>query len=234
MVHARAAAPGDPAADRAIADNLAAMLQAGRAVVSANQARIDDPSLGSKGLDGKTVLAAAIAGYKSATGTDPLAIDPASRQGMLMRTLMDSIVEVMDTAQPDIDAKGVGFKGFIPAVFARLVTQEFDHRAKGTATMKVTAPLDRVRNRTARPDQFESKVIAEQFLAPGWVRGTPYAAIVQQGGSSAFRVMVPEYYAASCLACHGTPKGSTDITGYPREGFAEGDLGGVISITLLH
>ena len=151
MVHARAAAPGDPAADRAIADNLAAMLQAGRAVVSANQARIDDPSLGPKGLDGKTVLAAAIAGYKSATGTDPLAIDPASRQGMLMRTLMDSIVEVMDTAQPDIDAKGVGFKGFIPAVFARLVTQEFDHRAKGTATMKVTAPLDRVRNRTARP-----------------------------------------------------------------------------------
>jgi hypothetical protein len=36
------------------------------------------------------------------------------------------------------------------------------------------------------------------------------------------------------LACHGTPKGSTDITGYPREGFAEGDLGGVISIALLH
>ena len=46
--------------------------------------------------------------------------------------------------------------------------------------------------------------------------------------------MVPEYYAASCLACHGEPKGSRDITGYPREGAHEGDLGGVISITLLH
>ena len=66
------------------------------------------------------------------------------------------------------------------------------------------------------------------------MRGTPYAATVQQADGTVFRVMVPEYYAASCLACHGTPKGSTDITGYPREGFAEGDLGGVISITLLH
>ncbi len=234
LIGAQAVASGDPAEDRAIADSLAAMLRAGRAVISANQVRINDPSLGPKGLDGKAVLAAAIAGYTSATGTDPLAIDSASRQGTLMRALMDSIVVVMAAAQPDIDAKGVGFKGFIPAVFGRLVCEEFDRRAKGVATMKVTAPLDRVRNRAARPDPFESKVIAESFLAPGWVRGTPYAATVQEGGSSAFRVMVPEYYAASCLSCHGTPKGSMDITGYPREGFAEGDLGGVISITLLH
>jgi hypothetical protein len=46
--------------------------------------------------------------------------------------------------------------------------------------------------------------------------------------------MVPEYYATSCLACHGDPKGSLDVTGYPREGRHEGDLGGVISITLSH
>jgi hypothetical protein len=229
-----AAAPADPAQDRAIADSLAAMLQAGRAVISANQARINDPSLGPKGLDGKTVLADAVARYKSATGADPIAIDPASHQATLMQALMDSIVVVVDAAQPDINAKGVGFKGFIPAVFGRLVSEEFDRRAAGKATMKVTAPLDRVRNRAARPDAFETQVIDEKFLAPGWVRGAPYAATVQQGGVNAFRVMVPEYYAASCLACHGTPKGSTDITGYPREGFAEGDLGGVISITLLH
>ena len=234
LTQAPAATPADPAADRAIADNLAAMLQAGRAVVSANQARINDPSLGPKGLDGKTVLADAIAGYKSKTGTDPTAIDPASRDGTLMQALMDSIVVVMDAAQPDINAKGVGFKGFIPAVFGRLVSEEFDRRAKGAATIKVTAPLDRVRNRAARPDAYETQVITDKFLAPGWVRGTPYAATVQEAAGTEFRVMVPEYYAASCLACHGTPKGSTDITGYPREGFAEGDLGGVISITLLH
>jgi hypothetical protein len=82
------------------------------------------------------------------------------------------------------------------------------------------------------PDAFETRIITEKFMAPDWVRGTPYAARVDEGTTSAFRVMVPEYYAASCLSCHGSPKGSIDITGYPREGFAEGDLGGVISITL--
>jgi hypothetical protein len=234
LTHAPAATPDDLAQDRTIADSLAAMLQAGRTVVSANQDRINDPSLGPKGLDGKTVLADAIARYQTATHTDPTKIDPTSRQGTLMRAMMDSIVAVMDTAQPDINAKGVGFKGFIPAVFGRLVSEEFDRRANGAATIKVTAPLDRVRNRTARPDAFETQVIEQKFLTPAWPRGTPYAETVQQGDGHAFRVMVPEYYGASCLACHGTPKGSTDITGYPREGFAAGDLGGVISITLLH
>jgi hypothetical protein len=46
--------------------------------------------------------------------------------------------------------------------------------------------------------------------------------------------MVPEYYAASCLACHGSPKGEMDITGYPKEGRSVDDLGGIISITLYH
>jgi hypothetical protein len=45
-------------------------------------------------------------------------------------------------------------------------------------------------------------------------------------------MMTPDYYAASCLICHGSPKGETDITGYPKEGGKEGDLGGVISIVL--
>ena len=38
--------------------------------------------------------------------------------------------------------------------------------------------------------------------------------------------------APSCLSCHGEPKGELDITGYPKEGAHEGDLGGIISITL--
>ena len=45
-------------------------------------------------------------------------------------------------------------------------------------------------------------------------------------------MMTPDYYPASCLSCHGSPKGETDITGYPKEGAKEGDLGGVISIVL--
>jgi hypothetical protein len=45
--------------------------------------------------------------------------------------------------------------------------------------------------------------------------------------------MVPEYYVPSCLTCHGGPAGELDVTGYPKEGAHEGDLGGVISIGLI-
>ena len=44
--------------------------------------------------------------------------------------------------------------------------------------------------------------------------------------------MVPQYYDETCLACHGSPKGEVDITGYPKEGAKVNELGGVISIIL--
>ena len=98
--------------------------------------------------------------------------------------------------------------------------------------MKVTAPKDLVRNRKSLPDSFEDQVIVGKFLAPSWPKGQAYEALVNDGDHHEFRMLVPEYYATSCLACHGSPKGSLDITGYPREGASVGDLGGVISIIL--
>ena len=47
-------------------------------------------------------------------------------------------------------------------------------------------------------------------------------------------MLVPEYYGAACLSCHGEPKGEIDITGYPKEGAKLGDLGGVISIAIFN
>src|SRR4030095_6088388 len=46
------------------------------------------------------------------------------------------------------------------------------------------------------------------------------------------RVMLPLSYNKQCLACHGKPKGEVDISGYEKEGFKEGDLGGAISIVI--
>ena len=222
------------AEDQAIANSLAAMLRAGRTVISNNQGKINDPTLGDKGLDGKSVLADAIAIYTKATGIDPSQIDPASRMGRLQRAQMDAIVEVMDANQGVLNAQGSGFKGFIPAVFGRLVNEAFGRRAAGEAEMKVTAPVDLVRNRRALPDKWEAEVINDKFLKADWPKGQPYSATSDLRGHPVFRIAVPEYYASSCLSCHGQPKGTLDITGYPREGGAEGDLGGVISIVLAH
>ena len=71
--------------DKAIADSLAAMLRAGRTVVSRNQDRINNPDIGDKGLDGKTVMEQALKIYQENTKTDPLLIDTSSRHGRLLR-----------------------------------------------------------------------------------------------------------------------------------------------------
>jgi hypothetical protein len=227
-----AAPPADQ--DAAIARSLAEMLQDGVNVISDNQKRIDDPELGDKHLTGKIVLAEAVKKFSKTMGYDPTKLDPASRESRLLRAMMDSIIEVMDANQSTINAKGTGFKGFIPAVFARLVDEAFNRRAKGDAEVKLTTRPEVVRNRKARPDAWEAEIIKTKLLAPDWPRGQPYSAATEANGRTAFRVMVPEYYEASCLACHGSPEGEMDITGYPKEGSKLGELGGVISITLYH
>jgi Protein of unknown function (DUF3365) len=228
----RAAPPGER--DMAVAQSLAEMLQDARTVVSDAQDLINDPAIGDKHLTGETVLARAVDIYSKATGVDPRKVDPASREGRLLQAMMAAIVEVVDDNQGTVNAKGTGFKGFIPAVFARLVAEEFGRLAKGEAEVKVTAPPELVRNRKARPDQWEAEIIRTKLLDPAWPAGQPYSATIASGGRPAFRVMVPEYYVESCLACHGSPKGEMDITGYPKEGGKLNDLGAAISITLYH
>jgi hypothetical protein len=223
---------GSDADEIEVAVSLARLLQAGRSVISNSQPVINDPSLGDKGLTGEAVLAAALKKFTKDTGVDPRSLDPASRQARLLRAEMDAIKEVMDENQALINEKGSGFKGFIPATFARLVTEQLQAKIGHEAEIKVTAPPTLVRNRKSRPDDWERNIIESKFLSAGWPRGQLFWQIAPSKGREAFRVMVPEYYTASCLSCHGPKKGEMDITGYPKEGAHEGDLGGVISITL--
>jgi hypothetical protein len=223
---------GETNDDVMVAESLATMLQAGRTVVSQHQTDINNSNVGDKGLTGARVLAEAARAYKDTTGVDPISIDPSTRQGRLLHAQMDSIVEVLDANQNTINKKGLGFKGFIPATFARLVNEAFSRRAGNEADVKVTAPSDRIRNLKARADPWEREVITDKFLLPSWPKGKDFSAIAESKGRLAFRMAVPEYYVASCLSCHGGPTGTIDVTGYPKEGAAKGDLGGVISISL--
>lgn len=233
---ASAALAADPPTeeDAMIAQSLAQMLQAARTVISNNQDLINNPDLGDKHLTGQVVLDQAIKSYANATGKDPASTDRNSRQGQLLRVMMDAIKAATDDNQATINEKGTGFKGFIPAVFARLVSENFNQMAKGDAEVKVTAPPELVRNRKARPDAWEAEIIKTKLLDPRRPKGQSYSAVVDTNNRPAFRIMVPEYYAASCLVCHGSPKGAMDITGYPKEGGKLGDLGAVISIALYH
>jgi hypothetical protein len=230
MMGANAATPAED--DAMIAKSLATMLRSGRTVISRNQDKINDPKLGDKGLDGKTVLAEAVKLYKETAGVDPASIDAKSRHGKLIHMEMESIVEVMDGHQQTINRQGIGFKGFIPAVFGRQVSEAFGRRATGLAEMKVTAPPKLVRNPKARADDWEGMVIKDKLMLASWNKDAVFSEVAKSKGKDAYRTAMPEYYAASCLNCHGAPAGEIDITGYPKEGAAVGDLGAVISITL--
>ena len=188
---AREAVPDE--GDMAVARSLAQMLQDARTVISDAQDLINDPAQGDKHLTGEVVVARTVELYSKATGVDPRKIDPSSRKGRLLHAMMAAIGEVVDDNQGTINAKGMGFKGFIPAVFARLVAEEFERDAKDEAEVKVTAPPELVRNRKARPDKWEAEIIKTKLLDPAWPAGKPYSETSTNNGRQAFRVMVPEY-----------------------------------------
>jgi Protein of unknown function (DUF3365) len=218
--------------DALVAARLAEFLRSARTVISQYQELINDPAKGDKGLTGERVLAEATAIYLKQTGEDPSTTDPNSKQGKLLRAQMEAINDVMTENQGTINAPNVGFKGFIPAIFARLANEKFQEKAGAEARIKVTAPEELIRNRTARPDAWESAVLTDKFAKPDWQKGAPFSEATTVDSRPAFRLIVPEYYKPSCLSCHGVPKGEVDITGYPKEGGKEGDLGAAISVTL--
>lgn len=218
--------------DVELGNRLAAVLRAGRSVVSNSQTLINDPDRTDKGLTGDVFYSQVIEAYLETHDQHPVTDDLSDRERELTETQLKAMVEVIDENQELINAEGLGFKGFIPAVFARLVNEKFGEEMASQAAVKVTAPKALVRNRKARPDAWENQVISEKFQDSGWSVGQAFYETTTVNGKEAFRMLIPEYYSESCLACHGSPKGETDVTGFPKEGGQLGELAGAISITL--
>ena len=215
-----------------IALSLSTLLRSARAVISNKQKHINNPEIGDKGLSADVVVGIAKENYEKATGTNIDSIDPATLHGQLIAAELQAVREVMDDAQSTINEQGVGLKGFLPAIFARLVTQNFGAANGGKATIKLTAPKNYVRNRANRPDKWEHKVIETMFRSPDHPNGQHFAEVASVKGQQAYRLILPEYYKESCLACHGGPKGERDITGGKKEGGTLGELGGAISVVI--
>jgi hypothetical protein len=144
-------ASAEEPSDQIVAARLAEFLRSARTVISQDQNLINDPTKGDKGLTGERVVAEATAIYKKQTGEDPAAIDPLSREGKFLRAQMDAIQDVMAENQATINMPNVGFKGFIPATFARLVNEKFrpedrrggpneSDRARRTGAQSESAP----------------------------------------------------------------------------------------------
>jgi hypothetical protein len=211
---------------------LADVLRAARTEIASQQPTINNALVADKGLTGDVVVERILARLRESGRLERLEAPISADEQKLFQAQLDSMREIIDENQILINKSGIGFKGFVPAVFAQLTNQRFGEKVGDFAEIKVTAPIDLVRNRKARPDRWERSVIEARFQADDWARGELFSEQAQASGGDAFRVMVPEYYGEACLACHGSPKGEMDITGYPKEGGVIGELGGSISITL--
>lgn len=215
------------AADEAeTAELLITLLKVGRGVVSENQALINDASKGNKGFTDEFLAAQIVDRFKKQTRIDLNRANGISQSGVLL-SLLESEREVVAEAQPVINKQGVAFKGFLPAVFARKSGEKF-YRKTGIR-LKLTGADYRYPGN--KPDDFETEVL-RMFSDSRHPKGQPYSKATIVAGKPVLRVMDPEYAAATCLNCHGSPRGERDITGMKKEGWKEGDLAGAISLVL--
>jgi len=208
------------------ADVLVKLFKAGRTVVSEHQAVINDASKGDKGFTPAYFVDRVIDKFRDQTKID-LRQPPEGAQARLLLTLVESGREVVEEAQPVINKQGVAFKGFLPAVWARKTGERFTR--KTGLRLKLTASVWRYPGN--RPDEFEADAL-RTLSDPSYPKGKEYSKTVMVNGRPVYRTLMPEYAAASCLACHGQPKGERDITGGKKEGYKEGDLAGAISLMI--
>lgn len=205
---------------------LVKLVQAGRTVVAEHQELINDPSKGDKGFTPQYFEGKIIAKFKEKANID-LSKPDGSAQAKLLLTLLEAGKEVVAENQIRINKPGIGFKGFIPAVWGRLTGEKFGQ--KTGIRLKLTS-LD-YRYPGNKPDEFEAEVL-KLFADPAYPKGKEYTRMTVVGGKPALRLMAPEYAGKGCLACHGEPAGERDITGNKKEGWKEGGLAGAISLII--
>ena len=201
------AAPSGGAPPIDTAHLLITLFRVGHTVVSDHQTLINDSTKGFKGFTGAVFAGKVVEGFRNETQ-----IDLTHPQGLSASTLLLALLEaqraVVDEAQPVINFKGVGLKGFVAAKFARLAADRF-YRSTGIR-LKLTALEYRFSGN--KPDDFEAEVL-RLFSDPRHPKGKAYDKTTLFEGKPVLRVVDPEYAAPSCLYCHGGPKGERDIMG---------------------
>ncbi|WP_447980238.1 c-type heme family protein [Candidatus Nitrospira bockiana] len=209
---------------------LAILLDSGRVTVATNQALINDPNKGDKGFTPEVFERQVFEIFYKRTNVDlhDMAHAPIpERAKPLLARLIEESKKTIASYQAAINIPGIKYKGLIPATFGTETAARF--RAWSGIYLKQTAPPQWVRNAKNKPDEVELMMLRK---AEALQRAPGQDAIVSEIDGHSTRVLLPLFYTKDCLSCHGEPKGERDISGYPREGGREGELGGGISVKI--
>ncbi|RDB64466.1 histidine kinase [Gordonibacter sp. 28C] len=150
-------------------------------------------------------------------------------KGMVLTQQMDAVWEFMASNQYRLEQisyteDGV-YQGLHCAIVGRSIGQLFTSQSSYTTRFVNFNP----RNASDQPDEFEA-VALDAFYADPECR--EYYQITEFQGEEVFRYSAPMRIEENCLDCHGEPAGEIDVTGYAKEGWKNGDVGGAISIVI--
>lgn len=149
-------------------------------------------------------------------------------QARVLAAQVLAVRKVMAENQHKINYDSQGhfeFKHLNPAA----VMQQVDNVFNSTTSYRIRQVSLQPRLAENRPDGFEREQLLlfrrDKNRRESWGE-------VTVNGQRYFRYMIPLYVEASCLQCHGEPKGELDISGHRKEGYRVGDVAGALSISI--
>lgn len=206
---------------------LVTLLKVGRSIVAERQPLINDARKAHKGFTGEQMGREVMERFRAQTHIDLAQPTHDAYQDLLL-AMVQAEREVIADAQLVINRPGIGFKGFVPSVFARKVGEKIF--AKTGVTLKLTGMSCRLPGH--HPDDFEAEVL-RMFADPRHPKGQQYAKATIVNGKPAVRVLNPDYADADCLTClcNEGPMSGWNMAGM-KAGWNEGALVGAISIVM--
>ena len=205
---------------RSTADMISKALGKGRLVIFAQMKKLTDPKLGDKGFTGDVFAeqweASLEAEFMSASPTQKRIIDKLVFAGK----------QAMDNNQDRLNVKGVKWKHFLPAKWARETGLMFNSRT-GIVTKQ---PAINYRHPSNAPDAKEIEVLTK-FVKAG-TEAKPQGEFAMMGKQKVYRYFDPINLMPPCLGCHGKPKGELDMLGFEKDGLDAGDVIGLISVSV--
>ncbi len=142
---------------------------------------------------------------------------------------MDSVWEFISLNQDVINRDSTGeysYKGIHCALAGKSVAALFSRDNDYTIGFTRENP----RNPANAPDEFELEGLAAFNDNPGLTEY--YDEVSDEDGELVFRYMRVMPVKEDCLECHGQPRGEIDATGYEKEGWTLGQVGGATSVTV--
>ena len=211
---------------------IAILLDSGRTTIALNQSLINDKTRGDKGFTPDVFEQQLFVVFRERTGIDLASLTQAQIPDMakpLLKRLVEESKKTIASYQTVINLPELAYKGLIPATFGTETASRF--QVWSGVYLKQTAPTHLLRNPKNKPDQYELTTL-ESLAGSDPLQQKDGTISETLAPEKTVRVILPLYYSKACLSCHGEPKGERDITGYPREGGKEGQLGGAISVKL--